>query len=195
MFITFINNAKADNIAISTCEELRDMSPLSGDFYLTQDINCSDTSTWNSGSGWIPLGTFTGNLDGQDFAITNLYIDRSSTDYVGLFSEITGGNIFNLSLTNVDITGQDYVGGLAGTITASSTIENITISGSITGNSELGGIAGDSYDSSFEDCISSINVTGTYNQGSVGGLLGSVYDGTTITSCSASGDISGGYSA
>ena len=65
---------------------------LTAYYTLKNDIDASVTKGWNSGKGFGPIGTdsnsFTGNLDGSGFNITNLYISRSSTNFVGLFGAI-----------------------------------------------------------------------------------------------------------
>lgn len=221
-FAYFSNHQKifATGTAISTCEELRDMSPLSGSFYLTQDIDCSATSTWNGGNGWIPLGTFTGTLDGRGFAITDLYINRGATDNIGLFSIINGGYVFDLSLTDTDIAGKDYVGALAGTVGPNATIiENITISGSVSGDGYAGGLSGFILNSAIDNVNSSATVTisssfsyaggltaqaddstfnDTHTTGAVsgptfiGGLIG-LSNGSSFDNCSATGSVTGVY--
>ena len=75
---------------ITTCTELQNIrNNLGGDYYLANDIDCSCTSGWNGGAGFEPIGSdsnmFTGTLDGKGYKITHLYINRPSTNYVGLF--------------------------------------------------------------------------------------------------------------
>ena len=95
---------------------------LSGDFELGQNLD-SDTSGYDeyvdTSDGWEPIGDsdneFTGSFDGQGYKINDLYIDRSNTDYVGLFGYMdTGGVVENVGVVDVNITGDGEVGGLVG---------------------------------------------------------------------------------
>lgn len=82
---------------ISTLLGLQAMSAdLAGDYILDNDIDASDTEEWNlSGSeylGFEPIGAsgaeFTGSFDGGNFTISGLYINRKTTDYIGLFGAV-----------------------------------------------------------------------------------------------------------
>ena len=91
---------------------------LSGKYAIGRDIDASETRNWNNGAGFMPLGSsfsnaFTGKLDGMSHTISNLYINRPTTDYVGLFS-ISEGEIRNLGLTNSYVRGSDTVGTFIG---------------------------------------------------------------------------------
>ena len=88
----------------------------------------SGDTYWNGGSGWDPIGgtsgsSYTGDFDGNTYTISNLFIDRSSGNYAGLFAKLDGASgkvVKNVSLVNVDVTlnpttsDNVYVGGLAG---------------------------------------------------------------------------------
>ena len=57
-------------------------------YILINDIDASDTSTWNCGAGFKPIGgIFNGSFDGRGYNISDLYINRPFTDNVGLFSQ------------------------------------------------------------------------------------------------------------
>ena len=122
---------------ITTCEELQDMkNNLSGNYYLATDIDCSDTVNWDTGKGFVPIGNssnpFTGTFDGRGHKITNLYINRPSTDFVGLFGTIASGSeIKDVGLEDVDIKGNERVGGLVGQNRGN--ITNSYSTGSVTG--------------------------------------------------------------
>ncbi|MCK4592597.1 hypothetical protein KAT63_04135, partial [Candidatus Parcubacteria bacterium] len=73
-----LQEARADGTPIATCAELQNMeNDLTASYYLTNDIDCSDTTTWNSGQGFRPVGYyeattwsefhFTGSFDGQGY--------------------------------------------------------------------------------------------------------------------------------
>lgn len=75
---------------------------------------------YNTGSGWMPIKDFTGSLNGNGKKIFNLYINRPSKDYVGLFEvvkQVDGANnirVFDLGIEDADITGKTCVGIFAG---------------------------------------------------------------------------------
>ena len=93
-------------------------------YYQTQDINATETHTWfpdGSGGfkGFIPIGSADVGImyyDGRGFGINGLYINRPEMDYVGLFASFNSSTfeIMNLGVSNVNITGRDYVGALVG---------------------------------------------------------------------------------
>ncbi|MGC9363943.1 MAG: hypothetical protein ACP5FZ_05160 [Fidelibacterota bacterium] len=100
-----------------------------------------DGSADGSGtSGFSPIGNsdtyFTGNYDGQNYTINDLYINRPSTNNIGLFGYAEMNTINNLGLINVDITGDDDVGALIGDATSS--VSNCYSTGQITGYSDVG---------------------------------------------------------
>jgi uncharacterized repeat protein (TIGR01451 family) len=114
---------------ITTCTELQNIrNNLAGDYYLANDINCSCTSGWNGGAGFEPIGKvgngFTGTFDGKGYKITHLYINRPTTEYVGLFGYTgSGSEIKDVGLEDVDGRGGTSVGGLVG-INVEGTITN-----------------------------------------------------------------------
>ncbi len=144
----------------------------------TADIDASETKNWTT-VGWKPIGnssaTFNGTYNGQGYTISNLYIKRKTTDYIGLFGFVTDATIKNLGLNHVDITGRQYTGGLVGRA-VNSNIDSCYTSGAITGTSYVGGFAGNAYGSTLNYSHSSCNVTGT---GTVGGFIGSNSYGVT----------------
>ncbi|OYT33739.1 MAG: hypothetical protein B6U87_03005, partial [Candidatus Aenigmarchaeota archaeon ex4484_52] len=71
MSCTFVQ-AEEEKIAISTCQELQDINKnLAGDYYMANDIDCSDTINWNKGKGFEPIQFFAGLLDGEGHKITD----------------------------------------------------------------------------------------------------------------------------
>ncbi len=100
---------------------------------------------YNSGAGFIPIGNgavkFTGTYDGDGHTIDNLFINRSSTGHIGLFGYISNATIQNIGVTNIDITGNDYVGGLVGS-NNESTVSNSYSTGSVSGDYYVGGLVG-----------------------------------------------------
>jgi len=133
--------------AITTCTDLQNISnDLAGDYYLTNDIDCS-AFDFGDEKGFMPIGNsnskFKGTFDGKGYKITNLYINRPSMDFVGLFGYIdSGSEIKDLGLEEVDVNGSSSVGGLVGG-NYFGTITNCYSTGSVTGSSEyVGGLVG-----------------------------------------------------
>lgn len=181
-----------DPYEIATCEQLEQISDdTSGYYVLTDDVDCSDTTNWNGGDGWNPIGTFTGTLDGQGYAIQGLYIDRGTSNYIGLFDFVQDSEIKNLrfeSATILSNTGSaDYIGFIAGQADNHNKITNISIENSyIEGDTYVGGIFGRWDDSTFRNnefnkvqdtTIQNTDVHGNYY---VGGITG--YDSTRSVS-------------
>lgn len=90
---------------------------LNAYFLQTQDIDLN-TEPWNEGEGWLPIGNvvnpFWGNYNGNGKAITGLFINRPTSNYIGLFGRTSGGAITNLHIQNSNITGNQRVGAISG---------------------------------------------------------------------------------
>jgi len=211
---------EADPFIITTCLELNETRDnLTAYYELGNNIDCSDTINWNAGEGFQPIGNdtnmFTGSLDGNNFAISDLFIDLSSEDNVGLFGYVDGASITNLGIINLNISGNDYVGGLVGYAievdidTCYTTgfvnsvwgdvgglvgdidlgsINNSYSSALVTGDTLVGGLIGMTWDSSIvvQNSYTTGDVTGT---SFVGGLIGEAYG--DILNCTANGTITG----
>jgi len=198
---------------IGTAGDLLAMAANIGDydayFVLTANINlasynfttaviASDTNN----TDWNFEGVaFTGVFDGNGYTISNLTINTGGTgnDYLGLFGKTgSGGQIKNLGLKNVSITGGNnsyYLGGLAGHNASGSNIGNCHSTGSVSGgasSNHLGGLTGDN-DGNISNCYS----TGTINSGDgsndLGGLVG--LGGGTISNSYSTSDVNSGDSS
>ncbi len=157
-------------------------------FRQTEDINLN---YFVSGSGWEPIGDnsepFTGTYDGDDKTISNLFINRDGTDYVGLFGCVKeSAKIQDLVLEDVNVTGKHYVGGLAGW--NDGLIDNLSVTGDVTGYDDVGGLAGQNDDGSITGSCFEGAVTG--NDDYVGGLVGDNNGG--ITDCHTYVTVTGG---
>ena len=186
-------------------------------YELTRNLDFNNPSSYRSGSvntsyttgsGWIPIGTATivaqniqGNFfdavfEGNAYTINNLYINRRTTNIVGLFG-ITGTTttIKNLCLRNVSVLGNDFVGGLVG-YNFGGVIDKNCATGYVDGNNNVGGLVGVNY---IYGVISQSYATGSISGDSlVGGLVGSNPGSLTesnirgiITQSYATGDVSG----
>ena len=177
---------------IAEAEQLRYVTlDMQGDYVLTRDIDASDTEYWNSGAGFNPIGNdstkFTGQLDGRGFAVRDLFINRSSTENVGMFGYIQNATIKNIGLIGGTIVGGNYTGGLVGQADVFSLITSAYNKGNVNGRNFVGGLAGliDS-GSTIENSYATDDVTGEFV---VGGLVGSVFGGGIVKTSFATGDV------
>lgn len=170
------------------------------------DIDASDTESWNNGMGFHPLGTqhtsFSGNYDGQNYTINGLFINRANpsllvyNDYTGFIGLCQGG-VSNINLTNVDISGENFTGGIIGYMFANYLTENCHVTGNVSGTYSVGGVFGSLPVGEIDNCSFSGTVTGSHY---VGGLIGE-YTGTpevggfdnviTIHNCITEGSVEG----
>ncbi len=154
-------------------------------YILDADIDASDTANWNDGEGFKPVGPwaegdtgyFKGTLDGKGYSIDGLYINRIEDDAQGLFAVLSGATIKNVNLTNATVSGNVYVGTLAGAAGRESVITRCWATGTVTlkpgsRDSKSGGLIGSvSSGSRIDQCASGVNVkAGKRIQ--VGGLIG-----------------------
>ena len=153
---------------------------------LTADIDLK-------GIDWTPIGkdnnkAYTGTFDGGGKTITGLTV-TGSNKYAGLFGRIgSGGTVKNVVLEGVQITSDNssgYAGGVAGN-SFGGTIENCSVSGSVSGSFSVGGVVGYQFGGSITGCSSSASVKGTQR---AGGVAGTTNSGATLTACYATGDV------
>ena len=172
----------------STCngyELTRNLDFNSASSYRSEIVNPAFTT----GSGWNPIGTsisvfFNATFEGNSYTIDHLYINRTSTNLIGLFGR-TGSNsrIRNIGLRNVSVSGSSSVGGLVGYNYG--VISQSYATGSVSGILEIGGLVGLNYGT-----ISQSSAMGYVRGiGEIGGLVGTSY-GTIIQSY-ATGSVSG----
>lgn len=184
---------------VSTLADLHNVSNfLSSHFIQINDIDASDTQNWNSGTGFSPIGNtanpFGGSYDGQEYRITALFINRADTIEQGLFGFVDNAELKNIILIDCDITGNDRVGGLAGSVGDggwTSTIENCSTSGEVNGDYAIGGLIGRMNDCNCIESFSSADVTCIGDGQRTGGLIGYVFNTANITNCYAAGNVDG----
>ena len=173
--LLLVPGAFAQAVEVSNCTGLQNMkNNLSAHYVLTANIDC-DVAPFNTGEGFEPIGNnthpFNGTLDGQGYSISNLFINRSGTSYLGLFGYVENAYIFDLNLVDVFVKGNSYVGSLIG-IGMDSVIDNVSVSGEIIGTGWYSGgltgrIEGKSLiNNSFSNIF--VNSSSSY----VGGLAG-----------------------
>ena len=147
--------------------------------------------------GWLPIGNnlteFTGSLNGNNHKISNLYIYDSDGYDLGLFGYFDAGEISNLGLEDINISGNIYFGGLVGEMD-SGEITNCYTTGNIYELSRrgyIGGVVGAVYGGSITNSYSGTNLY-AYASGSeyyYGGLIGN--NQGDIENCYATGFVSG----
>ena len=157
------------------------------------DINITlDTDIDLTGKDWTPIGTsfsnkYTGTFDGGGHTIKGLTV-TTNDQFVGLFGSIGyAGTVKNVMMEDVQITsnhGSGFAGGVAGF--SDGTIENCSVSGSVSGTVYVGGVVGAQWNGSTTGCSSSATVKGTVY---VGGVVGQTNGGATMTACYATGNV------
>lgn len=182
-----------DPYQITNCFQLQAMKDhLSSSFVLNNNIDCSMTSGWNNGLGFLPIGhfqdNFSGSLNGNNYVISDLFINKNDS-YAGLFAFTFEAIISNIGLINVNFTsGDDFVGGLAGRV-EDSEISNVYTSGIIAGSQSVGGIIGDIKASNILNSYSTVQVSAESNY--AGGIAGYVDSTSKINNSYSTGDVSG----
>jgi hypothetical protein len=178
---------------------------LAGNHTLLNDLDSTTpgyeelaSPTANQGKGWEPIGypdphdpyqidLFIGSFDGQGHKIRDLFINRPDESLVGLFGVVGGGNIENIGVVNVTVTGEHEVGGLVGHIDDGA-VSNSYATGNVTGKGYyVGGLVG---------CINGASVSNVYSTGSVTGdeWVGGLVGGgawSTVSNSYSTGSVSG----
>ena len=157
------------------------------------DINITLTADIDlTGKNWTPIGTsfsnkYTGTFDGGGHTIKGLTV-TTNDQFVGLFGSIGyAGTVKNVMMEDVQITSNrssGFAGGVAGY--SEGTIENCSVSGSVSGTVYVGGVVGAQIDGSITGCSSSATVKGTVD---VGGVAGQTNSSATLTACYATGNV------
>ena len=160
------------------------------------DINITlDKNIDLTGKDWTPIGTdydnsYTGTFDGGGHTITGLTV-TTNDEYAGLFGYLGNfgkfGTVKNVVMEGIQITcnhRSGYAGGVVGY--SWGTIENCSVSGSVSGTVYVGGVVGAQIDGSITGCSSSATVKGTVD---VGGVAGQTNSSATLTACYATGNV------
>ncbi len=158
------------------------------------DINITlDTDIDLTGKDWTPIGTaydnsYKGTFDGGGHTITGLTF-TTNDEFAGLFGWLNkAGTVKNVVMEGVQITSNQIYGGSIGGVAGYSwgTIENCSVSGSVSGTVYVGGVVGAQIDGSITGCSSSATVKGTVD---VGGVAGQTNSSATLTACYATGNV------
>lgn len=211
----------------TTTNDLQGMNgDLNANYALGSNIDASATSGWNTvasvSAGFTPVGNntspFTATFDGLGHTVSNLSINRPSTDYVGLFGYgAVGSTIRNVGMVSGSVVGGNSTGGLIGRTNgdvfnsfntgdvndaggvkrsiggligyATGKIDRSYATGNVSGGSYVGGLIGESFaDISNSHATGAITGNGRYN---IGGLVGGSYGNKTIVSSYATGTVTG----
>ena len=166
---------------------------LTADINLNPDMEISEDGTVTNGNKlnpWAPIGnssinSYSGTFDGDGHTISGLYIDSSSANNQGLFGFVgSEGKVQNLSVSG-SVSGKISVGGVVGH-NEGGRVENCYNIGEVSGNIGVGGVVGQNIGGIVENCYNTGEVSGN---SSVGGVVG-LNDGN-VTGCYNTGKVSG----
>ncbi|MDR1005378.1 MAG: T9SS type A sorting domain-containing protein [Bacteroidales bacterium] len=190
-FNGLFGNSYSPNFSSTNISNLRFFKPnvrgtgytaaLSGYSYGTYNNIRIDSATI-VGSG----GDYVGGIIGYRGILNNDTITNSSItggrNYVGSMAGYGYGNVSYCFVNNCNISGSgSYTGGISGTNSSYTFTDCAVKNSNISGNSDVGGIAGQGYN--FSNCIvHKISVTGTSSE--VGGMSGYNSNGS-ISNCTA----------
>ncbi len=186
---------------ISTIYELQEIEKHGEKYFnLINDIDASPTNPsssnynsteWPSTTGFRSIGEMKGIFDGNNFTISNLYINRPSTSYIGLFNFSHYWAILrNVGVDNASIVGSRYSGALLGYNYG--TVTNTFSTGTVSGTDYVGGLIGSNaaavlVSKSYSTCT----VVGTTSNTYAGGLIGYGGSGMAIQDSYATGNVTG----
>ena len=170
---------------------------LTGRYVLGSNIDASATAGWNSGTGFASLGdfntAFSGTFEGLGHTVSGLYVNRPSTQAVGLFGVTAGASLSNFGVTG-SVTGGSGVGSAVGWA-ANSTLSGLWSSATVAGSTgATGGLVGYMFQTTLTRSFASGDVSGGAvvgggTLGAFGGLVGYLNSGT-ISQSYATGNAS-----
>jgi hypothetical protein len=181
------SGTSSDPYVIENDTQLQSVGHDKDEYYkLGQNIDASNTRDWNDGNGFTPY-VFGGVLDGNGYAIKNLYSQRVSVLFTNNF-----GDIKNLSVINATVSKPSAKVGVIAKVHKQGVISNVYASGNVTGDACVGGLVavnGDFGGSSsiIRKSYANVNVTG---ESGVGGLAGCHNEGQ-ITNSFSVGNVTG----
>ena len=179
--------ANADDFYMLLYNLYKDTTDAAGVYFQqTGDISWTDVEEKSISTGMNKIESFAGIYDGNGYSINDMsYHGANSTTYsnVGLFTELkNGAEVRNLNLGNISFTNvYKNCGAIAGSSSGSVTIDNISISGTMSFDNigeNIGGILG--YANKGVQKITSITNNLSINGANtkVGGVVGYVENST-----------------
>ena len=180
------SGTKEDPYLIESYEDMKKLSAVTKEqkerkyYKLTKDLNYEDRHYYMIGT---KTSQFKGVFDGGAHTLSNIGV--YGYDYVGLFGYISGisssdyATIIGLNVENINVIGNNYVGGIVGYVDKLSTIKEVTVSGDIKGTGNYaGGIIGSSQPyTNLTSAIVNANVEGNKYVGGLAGSGNSTYSG------------------
>ncbi len=160
LLITSVSVCADDTVYIGTAKELFALSQrvAGGDSMAGVSVVLTDDITLNQ--AFTPIGQdaslpFSGSFDGNGHTVRGLLVKDAL--YSGLFGAITDGTVKNLTVENATVEGNDYCGILVGRLYAykgDALIKNCCVSGTVTGKSFVGGLAGAVLSAAYGNTVS-----------------------------------------
>jgi len=180
-----------DPYTVANVYDLQSINVYPDDHYrLDGDIDAAETSAFNGGKGFYPIGDslspFRGSFDGQAATVSGLFIDRSGQELLGLFGYTNGARISDVRLCDVNVLGGKKNVGALVAYQYGGTIVDCRVSGIVSGVEYVGGFVGNN-SGTIVDSSAIVTVNGVRN---VGGFAGFQYYGT-IEDSFAAGNVSG----
>lgn len=193
-------DSSQNEFTISTAEELAGLALLvqNGAAMLNKSFSI-DGNIDLDGHLWIPIGLdhnlpFSGSVEGNDYTISNLWINQPNVDFAGLFGYTSKSSISNLKIDTAHIVGFDNTGTLVANLFDNGHITNCSaINVEVVGNNNTGGLVGGFLtNSSITKSFAIGNVQGMTQ---VGGVAGSGWAESQMTECYAEGTVTAEFLA
>ena len=183
-------------VEISNVNELQAINnDPTADYVLVNNIDASATAGWNSGAGFLPIGGFefetgfSGELDGNGFVVTGLYVDTATAEAGLVGWQRSGGHVRNLGVENCDITGSGRAGAVV-SYNNDGSIDYCWSTGSVSGAEEVGGLCGRNHTNrTITNSFSHCSVTAITAR--VGGFVGNIGSGASLVHCYSTGAVGG----
>ena len=194
------------NAALNTagCGGAGGITECSG-YELVADISLANYADDDGGKGWQPLGydsdtsiggcqgaAFNGTFEGNGWTISDLNINRSSEDCVGLFGQMAmNSEIRNLTLRAESVIGRNRVGGLVGDSSLAQIVSSSVVAAEVSGTgSSVGGLVGLGASARvYSSSVVASKISGTGS--SVGALVGSGASARVHSSSIVAGEVRG----
>ncbi|ORT99722.1 surface protein [Anaerovibrio sp. JC8] len=165
-------NMLVNNLYQMEAIQYSNKSNMGGSYAQGTSFGAADTKNWNGGKGFNSIGStnnvfhgsFTGHGGSNTYSITDLSINRSDENNIGLFGVAKGASFWSVNLVDSNIIGHDNVGGIAGSASDHSKFSSISVRKRVT-----------EYDKATTKTLNADNVAGNDN---VGGIVGNLADGT-----------------